>query len=54
MKKRINKSIAVLYENVFYVGHFENVTLALNLKLNKILNILREPRTTELTIIFFY
>lgn len=44
--KKLNKSIAVLYKNVFYVGHFENVTLVL-IKRSEVENIKYSTEATE-------
>lgn len=44
--KKLNKSIAVLYKNVFYVGHFENVTLVL-IKRSEVENIKYSMEATE-------
>lgn len=44
--KKLNKSIAVLYKNVFYVGLFENVTFVL-IKRSEVENIKYSTEATE-------
>lgn len=44
--KKLNKSIAVLYKNVFYVGLFENVTFVL-IKRSEVENIIYSTEATE-------
>lgn len=44
--KKLNKSINVLYKTVFYVGHFENVTLVL-IKRSEVENIKYSTEATE-------